>query len=241
MAAETIGVKRKREEEDAACAMCDSIPEKPLSLTCGHVVCTEHGMPPMCPTCKAPLRKSLSRFFHENWALQQFVKYFGGYDGTNWTGQRSVYIDERATHEEIITIKGKPRRVLVYDGPYDAFFRSREKGVHRHTFDFATGIEENSPTVGIIVEVQGMQHKTSTMRKQKDRIKRAWANAFPDKVFLYQIPTWTDHLEGNEVVTEKCSITEFEERIRNAVLHARAKAKKRGLILPGPQACPSRE
>ena len=92
MAAEPIGRKRKREDEDLACGMCHDVPERSVRLACGHVLCPAHGMPEMCPTCRAPIRKAISRFVHENWAVERLVARFGGHDGERWTNQRSVYV-----------------------------------------------------------------------------------------------------------------------------------------------------
>lgn len=243
MAADVIGQKRKRDDDDdeKVCGICQKVPEKPMELSCGHVMCREHIMPQKCPTCNAKLK--ISRFFHENWALIYFVHYFGGYDGMNWTGQRSIYIDEKATTEKTVRVKRVvngveeevEKQVLVYHGPYNAFHRRNEEGVHRHLFDFAVGIEDDSPTIGIIAEIQGMQHLTSDYRKKKDRIKRAWADAFPDRVYLYQIKLWTKIKQGHYEITRKCSITEFRDRVRRSIQDAFAKAAATHAVLPAPE------
>jgi hypothetical protein len=120
----------------------------------------------------------------------------------------------------------------VYFGPFDAFDRRSQPGVHRHTFDYASGLEPDSETIGIVVEVQGMQHITSEFRKQRDSFKVAWARAFSERVYFYQIKTWTKERIGNKIRYNKCSITDYDARIKYVLEDIQSRAAKDRVRLP---------
>ena len=234
MAADAIGCKRKR-EEDEKCSVCGRVPREPLSLVCGHAICPEHETPVLCPTCDKPVRKTYSRFLHENWAVERLIRIFGGHDGEVWTNKRSVYIDERELRYVDTGVPGKKR--LVYLGPFDARDRRGEPHVHRHTFDYASGLEDDSPTMGIVVEIQGLQHATSEQRRQKDKIKRAWGRAFGTRVYFYQIEAYNTEVDGINRKYSKCSITEFETKFKAVLSDIKARARNDHVCLPRGTLC----